>query len=110
MKLPLSLEILSAEEFAMDQGATGPPLRVKISDANGDVVPVHDKTVRLRIDGRQADGRIKTEEEEIVYYWRPEDTESPGEYNCQFVLRPGGGEVIRAPSYFPAKLKVYENV
>lgn len=110
MKLPLSLELLSMSELAMDQGATAPPLRVAVTDATGERIDVSGATVRFRIDGREGSGRTLSDREEIEYHWAPEDTAEPGDYKCQFVIRPGGGDVLKAPSYSPATLSVHRSV
>lgn len=110
MKLPLALEVRSGDSLAMDQGATAPALVVAVIDGDGDYLDVGEMTVRFRIDGRQADGRIRTTGDEIEYRWDAADTAEPGEYPCQFELRPGGGDVLKAPSYRPANLTVHRSV
>lgn len=108
MKLPITLEILSADRLAMDQGATGPPLKVALIDDAGDRVAVNNHQVRFYIDGEKANGRVQTTgDEEIIYHWRDEDTENPGDYPCQFEVRHPGGQVIKAPSFSPATLSIH---
>lgn len=109
MNYPLHLKLLNYQDLGIDRGSTAPPLEVEFVDDDGEVVNLSGYTIRFRIDGERAGGRVENHGDTVKYFWTPEDTEEAGTYRCQFVAQ-SGGDILRIPGISPAKLTIYSSV
>lgn len=99
-----------AEIFVMKKGDTGIPITAKLQDKNGAVnLTGWTVTFVMTLRGSTApkveasvtiNSNQTTHRGEVTYTWQPQDVDTAGIYNCEFVgITPGGKQIT-----FPRQL------